>query len=150
MPEEDTIGSTSAYNKRKTRELGDFCRSLGPAGFGRAPPPSYEGPLADQRLRDEEPLQIQVSHSPPKEREADETAQKPPPLDELDDLDEGFTFDSGASSPVQESAGILEVQLARPERLSRGYARIVYNHQGSGSSIHTNGRSVRSNLTETQ
>lgn len=133
---------------------------MGSSTFGGVPPPSYEAPNNtpnDQSLReDEEPLQIHVSHTgtrPRGEVVDDDMSQKPIPVltDDHDHVEEeGYTLESGASSPVQESTGILEVQLARPERLSRGYARIVYNHQGSGSSIHTDGKSIRSNLTETQ
>ncbi|KAK3323539.1 hypothetical protein B0T19DRAFT_207699 [Cercophora scortea] len=54
-----------------------------------------------------------------------------------DDQNEGYPLQSGTSSPL-ETQGILEVSLARPQRLSRGYARIVYtNPQGSSSSVPT-------------
>ncbi|KAK3688473.1 hypothetical protein B0T22DRAFT_154950 [Podospora appendiculata] len=56
-----------------------------------------------------------------------------------DEQDEGYPPQSGTSSPL-ETQGILEVSLARPQRLSRGYARIVYtNPQGSSSSVPTKG-----------
>ncbi|KAM7204423.1 hypothetical protein V8F20_003539 [Naviculisporaceae sp. PSN 640] len=165
---EDAVTSKSAEHRRETSEMNNFCRrSLGPAGFGvgGTPPPSYQEPLTtDQRLRDEYSLQLarhEVSRPtwPGDDEVGHDMPQKPKPTRPLggdhdhDDLDEGLAIESGAGSPTQEeeSPGLLEieeVQLARPQRLSRGYAKIVYNHQGgSGSSVHTDGKSIRSNLT---
>lgn len=50
------------------------------------------------------------------------------------DRDNPFSRPSSASSPIHEIYGIQELQVARPQRLSRGYARIVHTHtQGSGA-----------------
>lgn len=107
-------------------------------------PPSYKAPSTES-LRDQEPVRIQVSRSGSRE---EDLSQKPTPGDH-DDPEDGYPFESGASTPVQENTGILEVQLAQPQRLSRGYARIVYTHaQGSGSSIHTDDKSIRSHLSD--
>ena len=139
-PPEIPDSNTSTSNTQ-TREMNSVSRGT---GQGFEAPPSYEAPSSG-RLGDQEPLRIHVSRS--STRDVD-MSQKPSPGDQ-DDLEDGYTFESGASSPVQENTGILEVQLARPQRLSRGYARIVYTQaQGSGSSIHTDGKSIHSNLTE--
>lgn len=133
-PPEIPDSNTSTSNTQ-TREMNSVRRGTGQG---------FEAPSSG-RLGDQEPLRIHVSRS--STREVD-MSQKPTPGDQ-DDLEDGYTFESGASSPVQENTGILEVQLARPQRLSRGYARIVYTQaQGSGSSIHTDGKSIHSNLTE--
>jgi len=51
------------------------------------------------------------------------------------DRDNPFSRPSSPSSPVHEIYGVDEVQVARPQRLSRGYARIVHTHMhGSGAS----------------
>jgi hypothetical protein len=56
----------------------------------------------------------------------------------VEDRDEMLPPPSSGSSHAQEIHGIPEVQLARPQRLSRGYARIVHttNLTGSNGSVH--------------
>ncbi|KAK0645587.1 hypothetical protein B0T16DRAFT_142726 [Cercophora newfieldiana] len=55
-----------------------------------------------------------------------------------EDRDDALTPPSSPGSHAQDVHGIHEVQLARPQRLSRGYARIVHttNSTGSNASVH--------------
>lgn len=58
-----------------------------------------------------------------------------PAVEEREDM---LSPPSSPGSQVQDIHGIHEVQLARPQRLSRGYARIVHttNSTGSNASVH--------------
>ncbi|KAM7214131.1 hypothetical protein V8F06_010507 [Rhypophila decipiens] len=139
----DKPGTTTAPGRMSERSNPRRSMSIR-SGRLISPPPIYQPtPLTAERLRDLAPLTLQTNHRRSRD---DGMSQK---LDDHDDADELCMLDSGTSTPLhEENAVIHEVQLARPERLSRGYARIIYTHQGSASSTQTDGKSIRSNLDE--
>lgn len=66
-----------------------------------------------------------------------ESALTPGPEDYPEEL---LELPSGGASPIYELSGGPEVQLARPQRLSRGYPRVIYTQsqgQPSTTSVHT-------------
>ncbi|KAK3318565.1 hypothetical protein B0H66DRAFT_243416 [Apodospora peruviana] len=95
---------------RRVRSVHGVASSVG--GDFDAPPPKYEAP---SRM----------------------SSHQPSPGCDREDLGERFSVDSYASSLMEDNMGILEVQLARQERLSRGCARIVYTPPSSRMSNYT-------------
>ncbi|KAK0627716.1 hypothetical protein B0T14DRAFT_142386 [Immersiella caudata] len=65
-----------------------------------------------------------------------------------EERDDTFSPPSSGSSHPQELHGIHEVQLARPQRLSRGYARIVHTTNSTGSNGSVHGEPSESRLAE--